>query len=463
MRDVARIFLLLSFALLASALGQVPEDCSAPPEFPHTRLLKKYTGTRKFSSGEKVRYGCREDSAPSAGSTAVRCDAGRWSQLTLKCAKISCGNAGELPHGEFQYEGDTVVGERVYAVCREGYTLKGLNYMTCKTSGWTGEFPTCVEGETTCSPPAVAHSANRTGEVPVHRAGDHLTFSCAPGFQLDGAQRITCGPDGLWRPPAPRCLPLPDETRSPDGGGRCGVPVTGRHSNAELADRYLGTASFASGDRVHYACGVGHAQAGGSRYRTCVAGKWTPLLLKCERKLCGSAGEILNGQFEYSGVMFGDKATAVCDEGHRLVGQATRYCLSGGWDGRVPVCEAVACEEPPEETNAVMMDPQESGYTYSSVIRYQCRVGTPIGKRNIWCTKDGTWSDPPPKCKVITCPDPNVPHAYWRGRRYKLFQDRDSVVIHCYPGYRKTGPRAVTCGANGWSPGLPKCNRFSRK
>lgn len=97
-----------------------------------------------------------------------------WSFLFIISlpTEISCGNAGELPHGEFQYEGDTVVGERVYAVCREGwgdarrrrlhdspnerpglwwlvlrvdrYTLKGLNYMTCKTSGWTGEFPTCV-------------------------------------------------------------------------------------------------------------------------------------------------------------------------------------------------------------------------------------------------------------------------------------------------------------------------------
>lgn len=86
-------------------------------------------------------------------------------------------------------------------------------------------------------------------------------------------------------------------------------------------------------------------------------------------KLCGSAGEILNGQFLYTGVEFGDTATAVCDQGsvnascttrahtrtqnftllaltvrfalcsYRLVGRATRNCFSKGWDGRVPVCE----------------------------------------------------------------------------------------------------------------------------
>ncbi|KAL6119245.1 uncharacterized protein ACO6RY_03861 [Pungitius sinensis] len=475
MRDVPGNFLLLSFALLAS--GQVPEDCSAPPEYPHTRLLKKVTGTHKFSSGDKVHYGCPEDSAPSGGSTAVWCNAGKWTKLTLKCERISCGNAGKLPNGEFLYEGDTFVGEKVYAVCKEGYTLKGVNnYMTCKASGWTGEFPSCVEGETTCPPLAVAHSVNRAGgEVPAHRAGDQVTVSCAQGFQLDGVQRITCGPGGLWRPAPPRCLPLPDESPPPaDGGpppppppaaGRCGPPVTGRHSNADLADRFFGTESFAPGDRVHYVCDVGHVRAGGSKYRTCVEGKWTPLLLRCERKPCGSAGEIPNGQFVYSGVTFGDKATAVCDGGHHLVGQATRNCMSDGWDGRVPVCEAVVCAEPPEETNAVMPGPRESGYPYGTVIRYHCPVGSLIGKRNIWCTDDGTWSDPPPQCKEITCPDPNVPHAYWRGRQYKLFQDRDTVLIHCYHGYTHTGPRAVTCGAEGWSPGLPKCTRslFNRR
>lgn len=32
-------------------------------------------------------------------------------------------------------------------------------------------------------------------------------------------------------------------------------------------------------------------------------------------KSCGSAGEIINGQFVYTGIEFGDTATAVCDEG----------------------------------------------------------------------------------------------------------------------------------------------------
>lgn len=72
------------------------------------------------------------------------------------------------------------------------------------------------EGEATCSTPAVANSASSGGGVPVHRVGDGVTFTCNQGFQLDGAQQITCGPGGQWQPQPPQCLPLPAKTELPD-------------------------------------------------------------------------------------------------------------------------------------------------------------------------------------------------------------------------------------------------------
>ncbi|XP_031172593.2 complement receptor type 1 isoform X2 [Sander lucioperca] len=459
MRNVGWNILVLSFALLASA--QVPKECSAPPEYPYTRLRgepEKYSSTRTFSSGKKVYYDCAEDLAPSRGSPSVQCVDGKWTKLTLKCEKKYCGNAGELLNGEFHYEGNSFVGEKVYAVCNEGYTVKGLNYMICKKSGWTGEFPSCEEEGTTCSTPAVANSVSSAGGVSVYRVGDNVIFTCSQGFQLDGAQRVTCGPGGVWQPQLPRCLPSHDKTESPDVERGCSVPVNNHNSKAHLADKYIQRTSFASGERVHYVCAVGYIQAGGSRYCKCIKGKWTPLRLKCERKPCGSAGEIINGQFTYTGVAFGDTATAVCDEGYNLVGQATRNCMSQGWDGRVPACEAVVCAEPPRGTNAEIRSPQEPPYTYRSVIRYHCSVGTLIGQRHISCTENGTWSDPAPTCKEITCPSPNVPNAYWTGAQAKLYQDRDTISIECKLGYTKIGPSTVTCGGDGrWFPGLPKC------
>lgn len=62
------------------------------------------------------------------------------------------------------------------------------------------------------------------------------------------------------------------------------MPGAVSNPSAALADRYFRVTSFASGDRVHYVCDVGFVQAGGSRFRRCIDGKWTPLLLRCERK-----------------------------------------------------------------------------------------------------------------------------------------------------------------------------------
>nr|XP_020466334.1 complement receptor type 1-like [Monopterus albus] len=442
----------LSFTLFASA--QVKQNCSAPAEYPHTRLAKKFATRETFDAGDKVYYKCAEDFTASRGSRSVECVDGKWTNLNLKCEKKTCGSAGALPNGQFRYGGSTLIGERVYAVCNEGYTLKGLNFMTCKRSGWSGEFPSCEVGETTCSPPAVDNSVKSGGNVSGYRVGDSVTFTCSQGFQLDGAQQITCGPDGQWQPQSPRCLPSPDKQT-----GGCGVPLTNDDSHANLADQYITITSFASRDKVQYVCDVGYVQTGGTKYRTCTDGKWTPLKLKCERKLCGSAGEIQNGEFTYTGVEFGDTATAVCNNGYALVGRATRRCMSNGWDGRVPECEAVECAEPPVVANAEMIGPQEPPYTYRTVVRYQCHVGTLIGQKEIWCTMNGTWSASP-QCKETTCPSPNVHNAFWMGARNGGYLYRDTISIECKMGYDMTGPNTITCDSDGkWKPGLPNCKR----
>ncbi|XP_019951886.2 complement component receptor 1-like protein isoform X1 [Paralichthys olivaceus] len=464
MRSVCWAALGLFSALLASA--QMTKRCSAPREPPHTRLEEKFSRRQSFSSGEKVQFSCAEDFSPSRGSGSVQCLGGRWTKLTLKCEKRSCGSTRDLQNGQLFYEGNSYVGEKVYATCNEGYTLKGLNYMICKKSGWTGEFPTCEERATTCSPPAVAQSVKAGGNVSVYQAGDNVTFTCSQGFQLDGAPQVTCGPGGRWQPGLPRCLPSaerPDQSSHKETG-TCGKPLPIKNSNANLADKYITMTTFASGNRVQYTCDVGYAPTGGSRYRTCRNGKWTPLFLKCEPKECGSAGEVLNGLFTYTGLEFGDTATAVCNVGYILVGQATRNCLSNGWDGRVPVCEAVVCAEPREVTNAQRKNFQEPPYTYRSVINYQCPAGSLVGQREIWCTEDGTWSAPPPTCKVMTCPSPNVASAFWTGAQNNLYQHRDTISIECNRGYTLIGPSTVTCGHDGrWSSVLPKCRRAWRQ
>uniref|UniRef100_H3D4W4 Sushi domain-containing protein n=1 Tax=Tetraodon nigroviridis TaxID=99883 RepID=H3D4W4_TETNG len=277
-------------------------------------------------------------------------------------------------------------GEKVYYRCAEDFTpTRGLRAVQCSNGAWTKLTLKCEKGETTCSSPAVANALRPPGEA--FRVGDSLNLTCLDGFQPDGAQQVTCGPEGRWRPPPPRCL-------SP---ARCRVPAAARNSN--LADRYMSKKSFASGERVQYACDVGYV----------------------------------------------------------LVGRATRTCMSQGWDGREPVCEAVDCGEPPRVADAELSGSSEQPYAYQSVVRYRCRVGTLMGPNEVWCTQDGTWS-PPPTCQDVTCPPPGEAGAYWNGPPRASYRPRDSLTIECKRRYARTGPSVVTCGSDGrWSPDLPWC------
>ncbi|XP_028307915.1 membrane cofactor protein-like [Gouania willdenowi] len=330
--------LLLTFVSLRS--GEGLQSCPAPPQYQHLNVTldEMFRGRQWFRSGDKVSYDCAQDFTPIDGSHYVLCTDGLWNKLSLRCRKKSCGRVSDLPNGEFRYEGEPFIGAKVYAVCDKGYKCKGLNYTICQRSGWTGKFPSCVaEGETTCSTPTVANSVQP--EVSVHQPGDNLTVTCDQGFQLVGEQLITCGADGQWEPLPPQCLLTPNVTTAPPGS--CGMPSKFYNGNAELDEKYITKTFFSSGDKVYYTCPVGYKPAGGSISRRCEDGEWSPLKMTCERRLCGSAGQILNGQFMYSGVQFGDTATAVCDEGYILVGKATRRCRSEGWDGRVPECEGM--------------------------------------------------------------------------------------------------------------------------
>ncbi|XP_013990965.2 complement receptor type 2 isoform X2 [Salmo salar] len=662
MNLVYNVVFFLSLALHASA--QVPSKCDAPLSYPHTQIEDMYMKPKKgiFSNGEKVRYRCAEGYTPNSGSRIIKCQNGKWTQLTMTCEKKNCGSAGELFNGYFHYTG-SLLGDKAYAVCNEGFTLKGMEYRICKDSGWSGEIPTCEEGgepqvvpaEVTCPAPSVANSVklSETGSVyrvrdsvtlacskgflltgaqqltcgpdgqwqpelplclpsvgeitcnapkakgqtlinglkPVYISGDSLSFSCkdlyylngsntvtcgvkgkwtpslpqcilikcpilnitngspsikhrrpgsdvtiscskgnllkgaarikcsrsgkwmeeipqcvpeggepqvvpaevtcpAPsvansvklsetgsvyrvrdsvtlacskGFLLTGAQQLTCGPDGQWQPDLPLCLPSNDIIKSPKPNGkhntsqgRCGVPPY--LSNTHLSDCCRAQADFSPGHRVRYSCAMGYIRVRGTYYSTCVSGRWTPVTLRCERKSCGSAGEMSFGHFVYTGVEFGDTATGVCDEGYQLVGQDVRNCMNDGWDGRVPVCEAVQCAKLPEVVNGEINGHLEPPYVYNTVIGYRCRVGKLIGTSELYCTKDGTWSAPPPECKDITCPYPRVQYARRTGGIRMPLEFGDSVTFVCSRGMVRHGPSTVTCSLDGtWTPALPTC------
>ncbi|KAG5838283.1 hypothetical protein ANANG_G00222130 [Anguilla anguilla] len=475
------------------------EDCGAPKDYPNA-LPRNPNTMSKYGSGGRLYYTCSLGYRRTRGLPFVRCVEGQWTQLNMKCERKPCGSAGEISNGHFDYMGqEALFGDQVVAVCNEGYRLKGNRYRLCQDSGWNGGIPSCEEGaEITCPNPSVAHGVKIKGEASVYNRGNNVTFSCTAGFTLRGSQEITCGPDGQWHPKTPECLSSSvnvdlakpptfpsmkpadedlspsvnvakptasprvnptDEDLSPGDALSDGCRAPPSYPTIVLADRYLLQIDFPAGSRVRYTCGPGYTRAKGNiLISRCEGKQWTPINLICERKLCGSAGEILNGRYEYSGVSFGDTATAVCRDGFMMIGRNYRQCLDQGWDGRTPVCEAVKCAHPPEVVNAERTGELEGPFVYSTVIRYRCRQGQLIGRSEIHCTQNGTWNAPPPECIDVTCSSPSVKFGRKTSRHLQHYKYGDYVSFQCDEGYRLNGESKVMCGRTGqWTPQLPGC------
>ncbi|KAK6303354.1 hypothetical protein J4Q44_G00258080 [Coregonus suidteri] len=173
---------------------------------------------------------------------------------------------------------------------------------------------------------------------------------------------------------------------------------------------------------------------------------------------CGSPGEVINGQYHLSGIVFGAKAVALCDTGYTLVGSGVRNCLVGGWDGRVPVCEVVKCGKPPTIVNGGPVIPPEDEYSYGSVVEYSCENDyTLVGTRSIACDKDGEFQPAPPECRMVSCPTPVVENGVRTEGRLPPYTHKSFVTYKCKDGYKMEGMASLTCEIEGWSAPDPIC------
>uniref|UniRef100_A0A7N6A9U4 Sushi domain-containing protein n=1 Tax=Anabas testudineus TaxID=64144 RepID=A0A7N6A9U4_ANATE len=240
----------------------------------------------------------------------------------------------------------------------------------------------------------------------------------------------------------------------------CSRPVPGDHMSLSDSDILLQT--FPDGQKVSFTCDPGYISGGGSPTITCTAGSWSSVKLKCEKKSCGSAGDVTNGHIDYPvGTDFGDKAVITCDTGYMLVGKSEIYCGVQGWSGRLPVCEVVKCDPPPEIVNGAF-SPVKEEYSYRDVVQYSCKKDyTLSGSTSTSCSEDGTFKPlNPPTCVMVQCENPDVVNGKWIDGARPPYGISSTVKLACESGYTMKGEQSQTCDINSkWSPGLPTCER----
>ncbi|XP_061075291.1 membrane cofactor protein-like isoform X2 [Conger conger] len=249
------------------------------------------------------------------------------------------------------------------------------------------------------------------------------------------------------------CLLLADCAK-----GQCQVPSL--KPGVELTDESAGMDTFPEGSNVTLQCGKGYLNTSESGVINCTNGEWTAETLQCQKKSCGSPGELLNGKFTTpDGTDFGATAYASCNRGFVLIGTAYRQCYDFGWNNRIPLCEVVKCGDPPKIDNGKITSlPSGELYVFSEIVTYTCDKNfNLVGDSQLVCNEDGKYNGTVPECKGLNCPTPIIEHADRIEGGPPPYKLKYFVVYQCRDGYEMRGERKLVCEANGWSSDFPTC------
>ncbi|XP_058860222.1 complement receptor type 1-like isoform X4 [Acipenser ruthenus] len=434
----------------------------------------------------------------------------------------SCGSPGEVLNGHFVFEG-VYFGDKASVVCDEGYLVAGRDYRVCLDKGWDGQIPVCevvkcpdppeiADGEIrnqrsgdveyntvvvyqctkgfligsrelvctlhgnysssppqckeiSCQNPTLPNGRKTAGFGPDYKYKDDVSFACSEGFELLGENAVTCEENSEWHPKIPTCIPLKRTCDAP--------PPTKKI--ATLQPGYIAKSEYQPGDRVYYNCKHGFRKDLSKRdYIVCKKDlTWTSLKLRCTPKSCGSPGEVLNGHFVFEGVHFGDKASVVCDEGYLVAGRDYRVCLDKGWDGQIPVCEEISCQNPtlPNGRKTAGFGPD---YKYKDDVSFACSEGFELlGENAVTCEENSEWHPKIPTCIPLkrTCDAPPPPTkkiatlqpGYIAKSEY---QPGDRVYYNCKHGFRKDLSKRdyIVCKKDlTWTSLKLRCTQWCRK
>jgi hypothetical protein len=403
---------------------------------------------------------------------------------------IACEDPPEVENGEtiivrspnrgFGYSVGMTIGFR----CEDGFRLQGVAENTCKTDRtWSDSFPSCVP--IACVPPLIEGN-----EAPVavdardvYSVGETLTFRCGDAdggttYEMIGSNEITCNESGDWNGSIPACRL------------KICPPVELRHGVVTFSSANSSLASWQPtiGTELSFRCNDGYRLSGNASVVCTEARVWSTDIPKCLSSVC-PVPVIPNGRtvvISDSGI---DGSTEGEDIDHYpiglkiLIGCFTGYQLPAGaaslsvcnesaeWAPELPVqCDLVKCPHFTVDGGEIRVNGQQVAnqsdvvYSYLDVVTVVCQTGhSLVGRSHISCESSGTWSDKPPACERIRCPDPKVPNGAVRvlGVPYGVTTAYTFGVIvftNCDDGYTLEGSVENVCQEDGtWVEPFPVC------
>ncbi|KAL2083424.1 hypothetical protein ACEWY4_021197 [Coilia grayii] len=417
----------------------VPITCGHPGNPANGR-----TNGSEFNLNDVVNFTCSTGFVLHGAPKAQCRMNGQWSNALPVCKVVNCSDPGfvenAIRHAQERYPESFNYRNSVMYHCKRGFYLLGSSVLSCQSNGlWDRSLPKCLP--ISCGDPGAPPHATLLGKRFTHGAVVH--YSCGQGRTLIGNSSRYCQEDGRWSGSPPYC----------SGGsvGICGDPGLPPHGT-RLGDE------FRLKSLLRFSCEAGYMLVGAAE-RTCLQnGSWSGVQPVCEAVSCGNPGTPAFARIIFSdGMLFSSSVTYACWEGYKTSGLTTRHCTANGtWTGSSPDCTVISCGDPGPIGNGIYMG---KDFTFNSTVQFHCNPGyvmEPLGASTLLCTKDGTWNQTKPSCRVIMCGQP--PAIRFGKVEGTDLQWGASITYSCFEGYQLSSPGIATCEGSGvWRGDIPQC------
>ncbi|XP_078687161.1 uncharacterized protein LOC144919463 isoform X16 [Branchiostoma floridae x Branchiostoma belcheri] len=355
------------------------------------------------------------------------------------CDAVRCPALPAPTNGALSHTGLISPQTVVTFTCNPGYSLDGQSTITCLQSGfYTGPIPTCIPVQCPNLTAPANGAVSPTGAVSYPNG---VTFSCDSGYGLTGVATLTCRADGTWSSLPPTCQPGQCSTLTP--------PTNGALSP-------VGATSFQN--VVTFTCNQGYERNGASSV-TCQANLiWSAPVPTCDRVQCPLLGALANGVLSPSGATsYQDVVQFICNQGYEVNGPASTTCQADQtWSNPVRPCQAVQC---PTLTTPANGGLNPAGpHFYQNQVTFTCNQGYGLsGASRLTCQADGMWSNSVPSCILGQCPTLAAPaNGGLSPTGTTAYQT--VVTFTCNLGYQLVGDSSTTCQAGlTWSSAIPTC------
>lgn len=378
-------------------------------------------------------------------------------------------------------------------MCDPGYSVLGLEILTCGLRGWSSPPPTC---EPILCPNVTEPKNGRLSGACSPGMGDKTcTLICNAGFRPTTVPNMADPKDPMANIPNTATI-LCMQNRQWNGTlGMC-VPITCPALPPSILNGIAQGGSFCSPGLAlklcSYQCNPGFAITGSSSALLCqLNGNWSGGLPSCTRILCRSivpmGGQTTMGQCDPG---FAETSCIVeCKPGYAPLGQQVINCTSNGtWSNDPTPCSRIECSPPLRQpdngyfvtgvTTGILPGPTpvripinstcSPGYG-SGFCVIQCNRGyltiDRLSSVTITCDARGKWSSPTPECLRVACPPIIPPENGVVSSECISALSGETCFIKCNVNYRGGG--LLRCLENGnWNlPTLScarkQCNNFN--